>query len=236
MPGFLDERAPKVDAEYGRYMDGDILGKFLFKNFILNRAKVPTSDLHIPVGRFGDVGTSWTCGADAQVRIDGKWKEIEIKCARVNIANKTRGGSTENWAFNKILETTSGESKQFDLACFIAVRTLGLEDPNYWPYLATLNKEYSRYDIPFKCDALPHEVEFLSLCSFIIVPHSRLVSNYFRVMLSTLSTGEYSNYHAWGHELRRCRLIWNSAVKGGKGVTRSQSDRDFHENDNDDQQ
>jgi len=221
MPGFLDKRAPAVEAEYGRYLDGDVLGKFLFKNFMRNRARVSNSDLHIPVGRFGDVGTSWTCGADAQVRFGGRWREVEIKCARVNIANRTSGGTTENWAFNRILKTSNGDSKTFDLAFFIAVRALGLEDPEYWPYLEKLENEYRRSRVPFKPNALPHEAEYLSLCSFIIMPYSRLAANYFRVMKSMLSKGDYSYYQAWGYEVRRCRLIWESAVKNKRGVARS---------------
>jgi hypothetical protein len=221
MAGFLDLRAPTIDAEYGRYLDGDILGKFIFANFMRNRAGVPKSRLRVPIGRFGDVGSPWRCCADAQVRINGTWRNVEIKCARVNIANKTIGGTDENWAFGKILRTDEGVSRKYSLRFFVAVRVLGLEDAKYWRYLKRLEKEYRAKGIPFDRIARPHEAKFLSVCSFIIVPRSRLVDNQFRVMLSRLSTGKYSNYQAWGYEIKRCRLIWKSAVKGNKGVRRA---------------
>ena len=224
MPGFLDKHAPTIDAEYARYLDGDVLGKFIFKNFMRNVARVPIAHLRIPLGRFGDVGTRWHCRADAQVRIDGRWRNVEIKCARVNIANRAYGGDSENWAFGRILETSNGKSKKYSysLAFFVAVRMLGLEDPKYWRYLKQLEKEYCARGLSFNRGARPHEKSFLSVCSFIIVPRSRLETNGFRVMLSTLSTGNYSNYQAWGHEIKRCRLIWKSAVKGKKGVRRAE--------------
>lgn len=35
MAGFLDKNAPSPESEYSRYLDGDILGKFLPKAFLL---------------------------------------------------------------------------------------------------------------------------------------------------------------------------------------------------------
>jgi hypothetical protein len=54
MAGFLDPRAPSIEAEYARYLDADILGKIVFKNFLIHRAGAAQAPLHIPLGRYGD--------------------------------------------------------------------------------------------------------------------------------------------------------------------------------------
>jgi hypothetical protein len=39
MPGSLDPKSPTVEAEYARFIDGDVLGKLVFKNFVVNRSR-----------------------------------------------------------------------------------------------------------------------------------------------------------------------------------------------------
>lgn len=217
MAGFLDATAPTVAAEYGRYLDGDLLGKFVFKNFMQNRVRTSPRDLRIPLGRFGDVGTTWNCCADAQVASGGRWIDVEIKCARVNIANRSKGGMSENWAYNKILETSTGERKRFDIAVFVAIRNLGVEDPKYWQYLKDLEQKYCDSKIMFRQNALPHEEDFLSICSFIIMPRSRVPDNYFRIALSAMPNSSYADYQAWGYDPLRCCSIWKSAMNALRG-------------------
>jgi hypothetical protein len=36
MSGFLDPHAVSIKAEYARYLDADILGEIVFKNFAMN--------------------------------------------------------------------------------------------------------------------------------------------------------------------------------------------------------
>ena len=54
MSGFLDKGAPSTEAEYIRYLEGDIFGKIIFKNFALNILKIPERDVKIPIGKWGD--------------------------------------------------------------------------------------------------------------------------------------------------------------------------------------
>jgi hypothetical protein len=213
MAGFLDVGAPTVNAEYGRYVDGDLLGKIVFKNFMHNRLGFEKDAIRIPLGRFGDAGSAWNCCADAQVAVGKRWLDIEIKCARINIPNRARGGLNENWAYAKILRTSTGERKRFDVIFFIGVRTLGMEDPRYWKYMREVARECDSARVPFRQNAMPHQEEFLSICSFIIMPRAKVPEHYFRVMLSALPESTYSKYQAWGHDPTRCRTRWKSALR-----------------------
>jgi hypothetical protein len=50
MQGFLDPSAPSILAEYSRYLDSDILGKILFRNFFLNVLKFRENEIYVPLG------------------------------------------------------------------------------------------------------------------------------------------------------------------------------------------
>jgi hypothetical protein len=52
MSGFLDPNAPSIEAEYPRYINGDIRGKILFKNFLLHRIGISPENIYIPLGRY----------------------------------------------------------------------------------------------------------------------------------------------------------------------------------------
>ena len=134
----------------------------------------------------------------------------------MNIANRTRGDTNENWAFNNLLKTPKGKPKTFDIAVAIAVRTLGLEDPNYWQYLYDLEAEYRKNEFDFDIDAMPHEDTFLNICCFFIVAFSQLETNHFRVTLQALPNNKYWNCHSWGHDHSRCQKIWDVATRIGR--------------------
>ena len=63
---------PSICAEYFRYVEKDILGKILFKNFFLNVLNFPEEAIYIPLGRSPRYDTRKIVG-DAQVLADGKW-------------------------------------------------------------------------------------------------------------------------------------------------------------------
>ena len=213
MAGFLDSYAPSITAEYTRYVEGDALGKIIFKNFLLHRVGLPERDIYIPRGRHGDVESDRRLLADVQICVDGSWKDIEIKCARINIANRFLGAKNENWGFISLL--TTGRIKQpksYDIAIAIAVQILGHEEPGYWSYLEQLaSKVNQKGTTKFTVETMPHEEAYLNICGFFILPYAEIETDYFRVNRKALGSCRYARFFAWGHETDRCREIWESA-------------------------
>jgi hypothetical protein len=118
MSGFLNQIAPSVELEYSRYLDGDVLGRILTKNFLVNRLGYQIDNVVIPVGRYGDAGIKYaTDGVVAHDPGDGYVNTsigplaFEIKCARMNIANRHIGQQAENWAFTNILRSPGKAEK-----------------------------------------------------------------------------------------------------------------------------
>ena len=51
--------------------------------------------------------------------------------------------------------------------------------------------------LPANIDAMPHQVEYLSLCSFFVIPMSKLLTNYFPVHIGSIENSQYGKYRAW---------------------------------------
>lgn len=214
MAGFLDAGAPNLTAEYGRYIDGDILGKMLFKSFLVNIIGLNESQVYVPVGRYGDVKGRSSLRADAQVDVDKERLDVELKCARVNIANRTRGDTQPNWAFGKLLATPQGINRQsYDFAFAVGVLALGLEDPGYWDYLAQNARLHLEAGRDFKLDAAPHEAPYLMRCGFFLIPYGDIRTNFFRVTVSSIPTNQNRTFFAWGYEQDECRNIWSNCIR-----------------------
>ena len=106
MPGFIDRSAPSVLAEYSRYIDGDMLGKLLAKNLLVNRLGFLDDAVEMQLARHGDASTRYEKGSsvretltDGYVQTDRGRISLEIKCARVNLSNRMRGLESRNWVF-----------------------------------------------------------------------------------------------------------------------------------------
>jgi hypothetical protein len=211
MPGFLDQRAPTVQSEYARYIDGDILGKIVFKNCLLNLLGIPSSSITIPLGRHGDADSGGS--DDATVLVGRRKLSIELKSARFNIANKKYGQTKENWAFANLLKDPKTRSKRsYDIAVAIGLRVLGLENPNYWSYFDAVLHGYTSQGIAIDASTMPHEPGYLALCSFFIIPFAQVKTNYFRVTVDALPQSPYRLFHAWGFEKDRLKALWRSAT------------------------
>lgn len=146
MAGFLDKTAPSTESEYSRYLDGDILGKILAKNFLVNRLGYSHDAVFIPVGRYGDADNKYAKSGlvvrdpgDGHVQTDAGVLTFEIKCARINVANRHLGQKAGNWAFTNILRSPGKAEKGYDLLIAIGVLVLGLEDSRYWDNLKSSN-------------------------------------------------------------------------------------------------
>lgn len=210
MPGFLDVKSPSIEAEYARYIDGDVMGKIIFKSFLIHRIGLPITDIYIPLGRHGDS----TCAGDAMVVVGSRRRSVEIKCANCNIVNRTikdRDGR-KNWAFAGLLKTPKGSSRSFDLAFCVGIQTLGLEDSRYWTDLVDLQAKAKRQGRDLDLTALPHQPSFLDRCCFFIMPRRGIVNTYFRVNVGAVAENKYQESYAWGYDMRRCRAIWGQAL------------------------
>lgn len=220
MTGFLDLSAPNTAAEYARYVDGDILGKLIVRNFLVNRIELPAESIFTPVGRYGDAAVKYaTAGSvthdpgDGHVDLPTGRLTFEIKLARINIANRARGGSDENWAFVNLKHSPGKAEKSYRLLVAVGLSTLGLEDERYWTHLRQLDAELRARGLSSRLDALPHEEEYLNRCSFFLIPRTCLTYNYFRVNLKSVDKSTYASFLARGFDPAGCHRQWANAVK-----------------------
>jgi len=214
MPGFIDPNAPDVATEYSRFIDGDILGKMIFKNFLLNRVGIAPEAIIMPRGRHGDVEADEVLPADARLLLLQREVDIEVKCARINVANRSRGSSNENYAFYGFLNTRdTKDDRSYDIAVAICVRVLGIEEPGYWDHLTEHQEQLTRHGHQFSVTTMPHEPEFLNICGFFIVPRSQIQSNQWRVTISGNSSRcPYWGHFAWGYDVAACTKRWDEAI------------------------
>ena len=219
MPGFLDPAAPSIAAEYARYIDGDLLGKVITRNFLVNRLGFSHTDVYTPIGRYGDAMVKYATpgkvahdAGDGHVDTDDGRVTFEIKFARINIANRARGSSSENWAFAKLLTSPGKVPKTYDLLIAIGILTLGLEDERYWHHLSQVHERLRADGCRANVEALPHEPDYLSICSFFILPRTRVPTNNFRISVGAVEASNYGQQRAWGHDEPRCRTVWNNAL------------------------
>lgn len=221
MPGFLDQSAPSPEAEYSRYLDGDILGKLIAKNFLMNRVGYSANDIYIPVGRYGDADIKFGSGAitrdpgDGHIQTPSGKITFEIKCARINIANRHAGQTAENWAFTNIRLSPAKVHKKYDILIAIGVLVRGMEDSSYWGHLKRVQEEYKSKGLDVVLDAKPHESAFLNICGFFVVPFGEIPTNFFRLTIPRISkSATYSRFFAWGHDMDRCKSVRDYARNG----------------------
>ncbi len=219
MTGFLDLSAPNTAAEYARYVDGDILGKLIVRNFLINRIKLPAKSIFTPVGRYGDAAVKYANAdtvahdpGDGHVDLPTGRLTFEIKLARINIANRSRGGADENWAFVNLKHSPGKATKSYQLLIAVGLSTLGLEDERYWTHLRQLDTQLRAQGLQSRLDALPHEEEYLNRCSFFLIPRTSLTYNYFRVNLTAVDKSAYASFLARGTDPAACRQQWANAV------------------------
>lgn len=213
MSGFLDNNAPSIEAEYGRYLDGDILGKVIAKNFLLNVIGYDVSQVYIPVGRYGDAAEKYNGHVlrdpgDGHVQTGNGRVTFEIKCARINIANRYKSEIAENWAFVNIKTSPAKVPKAYDVLIAIGLRTLGLEDPRYWDHLCQLRERYGTQGREVQVNAQPHEQAYLTRCTFFLLRHQELKTNFFRLTLRSMGKSPYHLVAADGDDIERCKALW----------------------------
>lgn len=212
MPGFLDKQAPSPEAEYVRFLEGDVFGKLILKSYLLRVIGLNESDIQIPIGKWGDMDSESHGLADASVRIHDRWLAVEVKLARLNIANKTKGQTEPNWAFNNILRSPSKAAKEYDILFAVGVNVLGFENPSYWDYFRNTVSTLSGHDPALTENVLPHDPAFLNLCGAFVLPFSAIPNNHFRVTLRALGASRFNECFSWLNDVGRCKRNWENAV------------------------
>lgn len=212
MPGFLDRQAPSPEAEYVRFLEGDVFGKLILKSYLVRVIGIDESNIRIPIGKWGDMDAESHGVADASVFIEGSWLTIEVKLARLNIANKTKGQTQTNWAFNNILRSPSKATKAYDILFAVGVNVLGFENPGYWAHFRRTVSELAAVDPTLSEQILPHEPAFLNLCGAFVLPFASIPNNHFRVTVRALSASSFSKYFSLLNDRVRCKELWASAL------------------------
>lgn len=213
MSGFLDPHAVSVEAEYTRYLDPDILGKIVLKNFATNVLGLDPKRIRIPLSRLGDLGT-YKDACDAGVRFENRTYNVETKCSRWVVATRCKANPSPRWAFSGLLHSARGrERSEYDLVFAVGINAPGLEDSlGYWKHLHSLKKEHEAEGRSFELSVWPHHQAFLSRCGIYILPREVISKNHFDVTIRTLSQRQDFDFFSWGHDIRRLRYVWQRAI------------------------
>jgi hypothetical protein len=215
VPGFLDPDAASIEAEYTRYLDPDILGKIVFKNFAINVLGLDRKHIRIPVSRHGDVG-NYKDLCDAGIRIGPRIYTIETKCSRQTVAKKTRlTDPSPRWNFSKLLRSArSGQDKSdFEILFAVGINSPGLEDSQaYWRHLHALRKRTLAEGRPFDFSVWPHDAAFLARCGFYIIPRAAIHVNQIDVTIAAIERRTDYEFFSWGEDFNRLRHVWEHAI------------------------
>ena len=208
MSGFLDLNAPSIIAEYSRYLDSDILGKIIFKNFFLNVLRFREEEIYLPLGRSPRYDERKLCG-DAQVLFRGRWLNVEIKTSHVVIVHPNSSRPLKCWSFSRMLYTSHKKEKSpYDFAFAVGIHSRGLGDPKYWEDLNIPVKSHKNGENCYDPEALPHESSYLSRCGIFLLPHMRIRRNVVAVTIRAIENTSYGEFFSWGHDREQCRRIW----------------------------
>jgi hypothetical protein len=216
VPGFLDPNAVSIEAEYTRYLDPDILGKIVLKNFAINVLGLEPRHIRIPVSRHGDVG-NYKDLCDAGIRIGNRTYSVETKCSRHTVAKRSRlVDPRPRWNFSKLLYSARSrqERSDYELLFAVGIDSPGFEDSEgYWRHLHALRKKHLSGGRPFDFSVWPHDAAFLTRCGFYIMPRVAIRVNQMDVTIRKIPRGKDDEFFAWGHDFARLREIWLHAIR-----------------------
>jgi len=216
MPGYLDPLAVSIEAEYTRYLDPDILGKIILKNFAMNVLGLSEKNIRVPVSRQGDQG-NYKDLCDAGIRIGSRSYSIETKVSRHVISAKSRLTSVpaQRWNFSKLLYSAGSKAERCDYEILFAVgiNSPGLEDSReYWRYLHNLRKLELADGRPFDFSTWPHDSAFLTRCGFYIMPRSAIRVNQMDITIRKIPRGKFDEFFGWGSDFLRLKELWQRAI------------------------
>jgi hypothetical protein len=217
MSGFLDPYAVSIKAEYTRYLDADLLGKIVFKNFARNVLGIKEESIRIPLSRRGDLGT-YKDSADAGIRFENRSYSVETKISRWCVQKRNKIDPIPRWAFSGLKHSAKGtERGQYDLVFAVGINAPGLEDSiGYWRHLHSLKKEAEKEGRDFDLSVWPHEPEFLNQCGIYVLPRQfifKYLKNTPYITIRTIPERRDYDFFSWGHDISRLRKIWQRAIR-----------------------
>jgi hypothetical protein len=217
MSGFLDLYAVSIKAEYTRYLDADLLGKIVFKNFALNVLGIKEEAIRIPLSRQGDLGP-YKDLSDAGIRFENRSYSIETKISRWCVQKRNKIDPIPRWAFSGLKHSAKGtERGQYDLVFGVGINAPGLEDSlGYWRHLHSLKKEAEKEGRDFDLSVWPHEREFLNQCGIYILPRQFIFAhcrNSQYITIRTIPERRDYEFFGWGHDISRLRKVWHRAIQ-----------------------
>ena len=228
MSGFLDRKAPSVESEYFNYLDTDILGKFIFKNFMSNVIRLSETQLNIPIRRHGYMGDQFFPG-DVQVNLREGTFNIEIKFARVNIAHRTRRNPLARWTISRCTETRAKRPKQpCDFFFAVGIRQHSIGHPDFWNVIPEETGIYRQMSDNLNQLPPPHDAAFLKYCGFFLIPY-RAMSKDINITLGRFSNSPYKEFFCWGKDVKQCKAAWRNCISGVI-QTKRQRDKSFFVN------
>ena len=213
MAGFLDKYADSIEAEYAASIDGDMLGKFVLKNFLLHCLRLSEQDFEVPVGRNGDIELGSGFPGDALIHNQRHPRVIEIKLSRAFIRHTHRDTVNVAWLFSKLLRTDKKLPRRYDILVAIGIMTPSLGSYRYLSHIDSVAKEFGLPHRRSRRWVLPHEPEFLSKCGFLIMPRRDVDKNHIDLTVRAVKTSRYSDFFAWGIDRQGCRRLWDNAFK-----------------------
>lgn len=215
MSGFLDPNAVSVIAEYTRYLDPDILGKIVLKNFAIHVLGLESRDIRVPVSRHGDAG-NYKDFCDAGIRLRGRTYSLETKCSRHILAKKTRVLSpSPRWNFGRLLYSARSRRQRtdYELLFAVGIDSPGFEDSAaYWRHLHAIRTKHRKEGRPFSFSVWPHEPAFLERCGFFIIPRVAIRVDQLDVTLAAIERRPDFEFFSWGHDIQRLRAVWQHAL------------------------
>lgn len=217
MPGFLDPLAVSYIAEYARYLDADILGKILFKNFAQNVLGTDEKAVRVALSRHGDQGAHKD-SSDAEIRYKNRSYVIETKISRWVVQKRNKLNPIPRWAFSGLKHSATGTQRgKYDVVFAAGINAPGLEDSEaYWRHLGSLKNAAKLEGRDFDLSAWPHKREFLSQCGFYILPRPYVFAhckNKPYITIRSIPGRPDYEYFAWGYQESRLREIWQRALK-----------------------
>jgi hypothetical protein len=229
VPGYLDKQAKSVRVEFFRYVDKDIFGKILFKNFVTNILKLREPAFTVALARHGE-RHGRKLDADAEIYFRRKTINIEIKFSHLNIVHPDKE-NLRCWSFSKVLETGKQQPKRFDFLFAVGVLSLGLSEADYWEELLATEREFRMRGRNFPLDAAPYDASFLNRCGFFIIPHAAIKTKGVTATVRADGVSQYKPFFAWGFDTARCNQLWQRVVEEHFATRKQTSEQLLHNQD-----
>jgi hypothetical protein len=213
MAGYLDKNAESEQTEYISCLDGDYLGKVLFKNFLKNIIRLNETDFEIVIGKNGDTKFDSNFPGDATICTNGRKRVVEIKFARASFQGMERPTPNAGWTFSKVLQKDSGRHKKFDILFAVGITVPRLGSGYNQRQLMSIIGRSGRDSQYFSPYVYPHESDFLTSCGFFVIPQFAIETKGIDTTIRTVGVSRYGEYFAWGSDRCSCDRIWNRAMR-----------------------